>query len=206
MIKRDISLKKRGTKAKKERVTYLIVAEGRNKTETMYLSHFQEQGKDYYIRFVKAGNKTDAESLYKTLTAKWKELGLSAASGDKGFVVLDIDNDSNKAEKVISLIKENKNEAISFIVSNPVFEIWFLLHYRFTTKFYADGDAVIKDLKKYIPNYEKNFDSYELCKDKLSVALENVNKLTQRYEGVNWPSKDCNPRTDVANLIRIITG
>jgi hypothetical protein len=52
MTKRDISLKKRGTKAKKERVTYLIVAEGRNKTETMYLSHFQEQGKDYYIRFV----------------------------------------------------------------------------------------------------------------------------------------------------------
>ena len=206
MTKRDISLKKRGTKAKKERVTYLIVAEGRNKTEMLYLSHFQEQGKDYYIRFVKAGNKTDAESLYKTLTAKWKELGLSAASGDKVFVVLDIDNDSNKAEKVISLIKENKNEAISFIVSNPVFEIWFLLHYRFTTKFYADGDAVIKDLKKYIPNYEKNFDSYELCKDKLSVALENVNKLTQRYEGVNWPSKDCNPRIDVANLIRIITG
>ncbi len=52
----------------------------------MYLSHFQEQGKDYYIRFVKAGNKADAESLYKTLTAKWKELGLSAASGDKGLI------------------------------------------------------------------------------------------------------------------------
>ena len=90
MTKRDISLKKRGTKAKKERVTYLVVAEGRNKTETLYLSHFQEQGKDYYLRFVKAGNKTDAESLYKTLIAKWKELGLSYASGDRGFVVLDM--------------------------------------------------------------------------------------------------------------------
>lgn len=40
----------------------------------------------------------------------------------------------------------------------------------------------------------------------LSVALENVNKLTQRYEGVNWPSIDCNSRTDVAKFIHIIKG
>ncbi len=123
MTKRDISLKKRGTRNKKERATYLVVAEGRNKTETLYLSHFQVQGKDYYLRFVKAGSKTDAESLYKTLMAKWKELGLSQASGDKGFIVLDIDNDPQKAEKVLSLIQANRNEAISFIVSNPVFEV-----------------------------------------------------------------------------------
>ena len=33
--------------------------EGKNKTEVLYLSHFQDQGKSYSIRFVKAGYKTE---------------------------------------------------------------------------------------------------------------------------------------------------
>lgn len=205
MTRRDISLKKRGTKTKKERVTYLVVTEGRNKTETLYLSHFQVQGKDYYLRFVKAGNNTDAESLYKTLTTKWKEMGLSYASGDRGFVVLDIDNDPQKAEKVLSIIHANRNEAISFIVSNPAFEVWFLLHFKYTTKFYVDGYAVIKDLKKFIPNYEKNFDCYDLCNNSLSFALKNIERLKGEFENVGWPSVECNPMTDMAELVRMLT-
>ncbi|WP_026523093.1 RloB family protein [Butyrivibrio sp. VCB2001] len=205
MAKRDISLKRRGTKSKKERVTYLVIAEGRNKTETLYLSNFQEQGKEYYIRFVKAGSKTDAEALYKTLLAKWRELGLSASSGDKGFIVLDIDNDKKKADKVMALINKNVNGAISFIVSNPVFEIWLLLHFKYTTKFYENGNQVVKDLKKYIENYEKNLDCYEICKDKLDNAVLNAEKLVANYEGMVWPSIECNPRTDMVDFIKCLT-
>lgn len=204
MARRDISIKKRGTKTKKERVTYLVVAEGKNKTETLYLSHFQEQGKEYYLRFVKAGTRTDAESLYKTLVSKWKEMGLSAASGDKGFVVLDIDNDKQKAEKVMGLIRKNKTSGITFVVSNPVFEVWLLLHFRFTTKFYADGDAVIKDLKKYISNYAKSMDYFDVCGDKLQDAISNAKKLAVHFEEKRWPSVDCNPRTDVGDLMSIL--
>jgi hypothetical protein len=204
MANRDILLKKRGIKSKKERVTFLVIAEGRNKTETLYLSNFQEQGKGYYIRFVKAGSKTDAEALYKTLLAKWKELGLSTSSGDKGFIVLDIDNDAKKADKVMALIKENKNEAICFIVSNPVFEIWLLLHHRYTSKVYKDGDAVIKDLKRFIPDYEKNKDCYPYCKDKLKDAIKNCERLDRHYEEEKWPSVNCNPRTDLGLLVRIL--
>ncbi len=203
MANRDILLKKRGIKSKKERVTFLVIAEGRNKTETLYLSNFQEQGKGYYIRFVKAGSKTDAEALYKTLLAKWKELGLSTSSGDKGFIVIDIDNDSKKSDKVMTLIKENKNEAISFIISNPTFEIWLLLHFKYTTKFYENGNQVIKDLKKYIENYEKNHDCYEECKDKIQYAVLNAEKLTTHYESMKWPSTECNPRTDMYELVKL---
>jgi hypothetical protein len=204
MAKRDISLKKRGIKSKKERVTYLVIAEGRNKTETLYLSNFQEQGKGYYIRFVRAGSKTDAESLYKTLLAKWKELGLSAASGDKGFIVIDIDNDPKKADKVNTLIEQSKNEAITFVVSNPVFEIWFLLHHRYTSKFYKDGDAVIRDLKCFIPDYEKSKDCFTYCSDKLLDAIKNCERLNKHYEGEKWPSVNCNPRTDMGTMMKTI--
>ena len=202
MTKRDISLKKRGRQTRIVKPVYLIIAEGKNKTEVLYLSHFRDQSKEYSIQFVKAGYNTDSISLYKTIVEKWDELDLSSDNGDKAFIVLDIDDDLNKAKKVAELIKSNKNPAISFIVSNPAFEIWFLLHFKYTTKHYVDAEAVIKDLKKFIPTYEKNRDCYMECIDKIQEALENVEKLGKYYEEMVWPSVDCNPRTDMGDLIR----
>ena len=105
MARREISIKKRGTNRRKLKPVYLIIAEGKNKTEVLYLSHFQDQGKSYSIRFVKAGYKTDVDSLYNVLIAKWEELDLSAKKGDLGFVILDIDNDQLKAQKVSTLVQ-----------------------------------------------------------------------------------------------------
>ena len=102
MANRRFEIKQRGSVSRRTKAVYLIIAEGHNKTETLYLSHFQDQVNDFNIRFVKAGNKTDAESLYQTVVNKWKELGLSGNSGDKAFVVVDMDNDSQKAEKLRS--------------------------------------------------------------------------------------------------------
>lgn len=204
MVKRNIRLKKRGKSNRRIKPVYLVIAEGRNKTETQYLSHFQEQGKYYCIHFVKAGNNTDAESLYKTLVAKWNELGLSEKNGDRGFIILDIDNDPLKSDKVTYLMHSNENQAISFVVSNPTFEVWLLSHFKYTTKFFADGNAVISELRKNIPDYEKNKDVFSICEDKISDALKNADRLSDYYEDAAWPSVDCNPRTDMGELIKIL--
>lgn len=204
MTKREIGIKKRGGVKRKTKPVYLIIAEGKNKTETKYLSNFQEQGKPYSIQFVKAGSNTDAESLYKIILAKWDELDLSEDKGDRGFIVVDIDNDPLKAEKVMRFIKKNKNLAIQFVVSNPTFELWFLLHYKYTTKFFTDGDDLIKELKKIIPDYAKNEDCYELLSGKMQDAINNSEKLVKFHEGKQWPSVECNPRTDMSNLIKLL--
>ena len=47
MARREINIKKRGTNRRKLKPVYLIIAEGKNKTEVLYLSHFQDQGKSY---------------------------------------------------------------------------------------------------------------------------------------------------------------
>lgn len=204
MANRKIVIKRRGKNTREEKPVYLIIAEGKNKTETLYFSNYQEQGRPYSIRFVKAGNNTDAESLYKTIITKWNELGLSSAKGDRGYIVLDIDNDPSKATKVQELMLGNKNESIRFVVSNPTFEVWFLVHFKYTTKAYANGEAVINDLKKYIPEYEKNKDVYCMCQARLADAIKNSDKLVNYHEDKSWPSADCNPMTDVGILIRML--
>ena len=204
MAMRDLKLKARGKKSRKIKPVYLVIAEGKNKTETLYFSNFQTQGHDYCLKIVKAGNRTDAESLYKTIHAKWNELELSEENGDKGYIVLDIDNNSQKAEKVRSLMKKKKAGSIEFIVSNPVFELWLLMHFRYTTKFFRDGSEVISELKKYIPDYEKNRNYYALCADKVDVALLNTDNLKTSFGGKEWPSIECNPRTDVSELVKCL--
>lgn len=199
---RNLEVKKRGNKKRRQKAVYLIIAEGRNKTETLYLTNFQDQSKDFIIRFVKAGSNTDAESLYRTLVAKWKELGLDANEGDKGFIVIDIDNDEQKSEKISMLINKNSNDAISFVISNPTFEIWFLLHFKYTTKFYKDCNSVIADLRRYILNYDKNIDCFPYCEDMTMEAIENALKLENFFSKEIWPSTKCNPRTDVGRLVK----
>ena len=53
MAKRQIVVKKRGVNARKTKAVYLIIAEGKNKTETLYFSNYQEQDNPYTILFVK---------------------------------------------------------------------------------------------------------------------------------------------------------
>lgn len=157
MAMRDLKLKARGKKSRKIKPVYLVIAEGKNKTETLYFSNFQTQGHDYCLKIVKAGNRTDAESLYKTIHAKWDEL-----------------------------------------------ELWLLMHFRYTTKFFRDGSEVISELKKYIPDYEKNRNYYALCADKVDVALLNTDNLKTSFGRKEWPSIECNPRTDVSELVKCL--
>ena len=206
MARREIGIKNRGTSRRKLKPVYLIITEGKNKTEVLYLSHFQNQEKNYSIRFVKAGYKTDADSLYYTLIAKWEELDLSMKNGDLGFIILDIDNDPLKAQKVSAIVQSNKNKAVRFVVSNPTFEVWLLLHFKYSTKQYKDGNAVIKELRRYLPTYKKNRDCFEDCKGKMKDAVEYSTKLTEYYADSEWPSIECNPRTDMGDLISCLEG
>jgi len=203
-VARAFAVKRRGVAQRKKKPVYLLIAEGRNKTETMYFSHFQDQDKGYTLRIVKAGNNTDVYSLYKAISKKWDEYGLSANEGDRAFIVLDMDADEQKASKIRDVIRQNKHKGITFIVSNPTFEIWFLLHFKYTTKHYVDGNAVIEDLKKYIPNYEKNADVFALCEERMETAIQNAEKLDVNFEGEQWPSEKCNPRTDVGCLVDML--
>ena len=66
-----------------------------------------------------------------------------------------IEGNHDKMEHYRALKKENPG--VIFVESNPCTEYWFLMHYmpKASSREYADYDAVAKELKKHIPNYEK---------------------------------------------------
>lgn len=200
MANRNFQKKKRNDVKRKRKPVMLITAEGKNKTEKQYFSSFQNQYSKYSIRFVK-GLETDPTGMLKTMERAWKKNELSEIDGDKAYIVLDIDCKPAKIQLVKKLQKKSKN--IRFIVSNPCFELWFILHFIYTTRQFKDSKEPKKELAKYIPGYEENKDVSEILRPMLNDAKENLDKLKSYYEtlGVEWGSAECNPMTDVVEIM-----
>ena len=201
---RPFSSKKRNKQSRKEKPMIIITAEGRNETEARYFNNFRTADCPYIIKFHKAGHLTDPTKLAESIRKRWDAEDADVRTGDMAFVVVDLDNKESKAKEIQQL--EAKNRVEKFIVSNPCFEVWYLLHYGFSTKSYINADAVIRELKKQYPEYEKTSDMYPLLKDKMGDAIINAERL-EDYFKAEWrlhPDADCNPSTDVHNLVKML--
>lgn len=198
---RSFSVKKRDSFVKTPKPLLLLIAEGKNITEAQYFRQFQRQHSTFNIKILTPGSATDPEKMLETLERYWKQYDMTFEKGDKGFVVLDLDCSEKKAQLIEKL--EYGTKIARFIVSNPCFEVWFVLHFRYSTHVYSDGNEVIKELKQHIPEYQKNTEVKKSLSGMLDTALENARKLVDYYEemGYHWPSVECNPRTDVPEII-----
>ena len=201
---RNFSIKPRNTGRRTPKPVLLLVAEGRNVTETLYFRQFQKQYASYNIKIITPGSVTDPEGMLEKLEIYWSRNEMDFMKGDRGFVVLDLDCDDRKAKLIEKL--EASSKVAQFVVSNPCFEVWFLLHYKYTTHVYLSGAEVIRDLRSFIADYEKNKDISELLSDKTEIAFQNAVKLARHYDelGYKWPSSKGNPRTDVPVIISAI--
>ena len=201
---RSFSSKKRNRQNRKEKPMIIITAEGRNETEAKYFNGFRTPDCPYIIKFHKAGHLTDPTKLAESIRKRWDAEEADIRTGDMAFVVVDLDNKESKAKETQQM--EAKNRIEKFIVSNPCFEIWYLLHYEYSTRSYMNADAVIRELKKHYPEYEKISDMYPLLKDKMSEAVANAEKLEayHKEEAYQHPDANCNPYTDVHSLIKIL--
>jgi len=124
---------------------------------------------------------------------------------DEIFVVIDLDRiiTNEKEFQKYSQVKrkyQNKPE-IHFIESLPYFELWYLLHYKFTTRHFANCDEPIKELKKHIDDYTKTKDYYSFLKEYQLKAIKNSKKL-EKTKSQN-PSK-FHPKTDIYQIIESI--
>ena len=138
---------------RKSKRVVLVAYEGENKTEKNYFDNFLGRDKNYIIKSV-PGNETDPINLVKQTIKKVKDLELDLSLDDKAFCIFDTDTKLEKNVQIEAAIKMSKKNNIIPIVSSPCVELWFLLHYEYTTAMVSSNE-VIERLKRYYPKYEK---------------------------------------------------
>lgn len=200
-INRKIS-KDRVRKIREPKNKILISVEGNNKTERLYFSNFDNGKKSYSISFAK-GNYTDPFHLVKTLISETKRIGMDLDDGDKAYCVFDTDVDYQKND-IIRQAKELALENnIQIISSTPCIELWFLLHFEYTTSNMTNRD-VISRLKEYYPKYDKNINIYPDINYNIDKAINRAKKL-EKYQFDNGKVigfVEANPNTEIYKLVK----
>lgn len=209
-------VEKRGSKKRRVKPVVLIITEG-SKTEPEYFNHFRTRQKNIDVRVV-GGRSSAGETDYNSLIRKAKEYrdknDLSSANGDTVWIVADGDvnyNNPNPIEKKDAALsrarKLAKQKGIEMIISNPCFELWYLLHFRYTTGFLKDYEAVKKLLTEHISDYEKTNDVFPTLEKHLDEAIKKAKKLEEYHlrNGNSIPfGIAANPFTEVHRLIETI--
>lgn len=113
---------------------------------------------------------------------------LSNQGYEKVFWLLDLDAiiHDNQLEAFKGYFqKTNKIRNVEVLVNSPCIEFWHLLHFKSTSQFTPKCAIAERQLKKYLPDYEKsekyykkaNNDIYKRLKSKQATAVTNARKL-----------------------------
>lgn len=116
---------------------------------------------------------------------------------DNVYCVIDKDNHSQYQEALDFVRRKRlkKNHAMHAIPSVPCFEFWILLHYTMTTQSFYKGPGsacrhVIRELKQFIPGYEKASDTlFKITEHRMDNAIRNAEKVVKhcRSAGTDDP-------------------
>jgi len=182
----------------------LIAVEGTNKTEKTYFNNFEDKEKNYNISYAR-GNNTDPLKLVKSLEKEIYKRGLDLSNGDMVFCVFDTDVDLNKNKIIKEATKLAKDKKIQIITSAPCVELWFLLHYEYTTANLSNND-VIRRLKHYYPKYEKNINIYREIINNLEKAIERAKKLEKYHidNGKQIGTVEANPCSEMYKRVECL--
>ena len=99
--------------------------------------------------------------FFGTETAAGLDKKIEEVLRDESIAICVFDADVstwNEAERKKLAALQKKYEGNASVVlcdSMPSIEYWFLLHFKHTTRHFGTSKAVIKELKKYIPQYDK---------------------------------------------------
>ncbi len=199
MSKQSFHRGRGGSRAKKP--VLLIICEG--ETEKLYFKELKSEVRLASINIVIPKTKErDPLNLVNYARKISNENGYSIKDSDNVWIVFDMD-DTKRVKKAIHEANKSKyNMALSI----PSIELWYLLHYQYTTSI-MDNMEVKSQLKRHLPNYKKTDPGVPLilC-EKRGMALKNANKLLKHHSGDNHDlySEEANPVTHVFKLVESI--
>lgn len=200
----SIKQRRRDKRFREKGKLIVICCEGNNKSEKLYFNNFKTRRKN--IKFC-TGNNTDPKGMVESLIQYIKLQDVNIKEGDKAYCVFDGDVDNSKQYQIYEARLLAKKYGIEIIMSVPSFEIWYLLHFKYTTKSFSSNNELIKELKKYITNYNKNSNVYDFLKARIDFAIKNAKRLKKYHllsEGQVIDNLKFNPCTDIYIIVEYI--
>lgn len=192
-------------KQRKARKIIVLGVEGKNQTETLYFSELERRQNDYHFIFHKT-NDTDPLKIISNTAKDAKKQGVNTKYGDIAAVAFDMDLDNAKTKECLKIIELAKSKNIEIYSSNPCFELWYLLHFRYSTRVYSSSKEVIDELKRYIPDYKKNRCDFNILEPQTCKAIKNAKQLQAKVAETskNKNSIINNPNTDIYKIVEIV--
>ncbi|MBF0516026.1 MAG: RloB domain-containing protein [Nitrospirae bacterium] len=190
----------------------MIVSEG-GKTEPYYFDQLRKylgiKKEQVFIPNKYGGS--DPKTLVDKAEEEFKiQLNKYQPGYDRVFVIFDRDTHStfDAAKNKINVLNKQHKDKFKVIISVPCFELWLVLHFKYSSKPYqtiptakSACDCVIDDLKKDIKNYEKgNQDTFENTKLLFCDAIRNAEKLEEDRKSAGTD----NPSTNVHDLVKYL--
>ena len=204
MSKRESRRKVRTTPAKP---VIIVVCDGA-KTEPIYFNNFKSRDKLFHVKVVHGGKN------YHDLIKK----GLHECSGVESacdvWCVSDVDvdpntpyNESSKNQQLKEFEEQARKHRFQIVLSNPCFELWYLLHFGYSTSKLPTYKSVEQKLSANLINYSKTKNYFNELSGTLDDAITNAKKLRKHHESIGVNDFACvatNPYTDVWRLIEKI--
>lgn len=195
-----LNLRERNRGTRKRKSIVVIGSEGKNRTENLYLRNFSSR--ECIIKF-STGNSTDPIGMLNDLKRFIESEDISTEYGDKVYLLIDFDVNQNKEKQIKEVQSECEKVGIELIISNPTFELWYILHFGYTTKMYQSSKQAKDETKKLIPGYTESMDVFLILKSKMQYAILNAKKLEKYHieNGQAFACENCSPYTNVYELI-----
>jgi len=178
----------------------VIICEG-EKTEVIYFNDLKQLiGRQSPIT-IKTIRKTGVTPSRLVSYAKKmaSDLDIDPGRGDQVWCVFDVDDRDDKEIHKTRCLAQAK---INLAISNPCFELWYLLHFEGSSG-HLDQTQARRKLEKYIPGYQKNRSVMADIQALLTNAIENAKFLRKYHKNnkTNVFSREGNPCTFVDQLV-----
>jgi RloB-like protein len=184
----------------------LIVCEG-EKTERNYFDEIRQRFRisAAHIHVIPSESGTDPKSVVNSAEEEFNRKGKSF---ERVYAVFDRDDHINYANAIHMAcardkkLRNDEKQPIAFeaIVSVPCFELWLLLHFS-DVRSPMHRDALFKQLKTHIPDYEKGMPNlFEQTECNLTMATDRAKMLKKTFQRI--PGND--PYTDVHELVEVL--
>jgi hypothetical protein len=179
---------------------YILIACEGAKSEPYYLNRLRHAYRlsSARVRITPAG-ATDPMGI-----VSFAEQQLGKEGFDRAYCVFDRDSHTNYAQALQRLSQSNKLVAINSV---PCFEIWVLLHFKYSTApFNAVGndsacDRIIREIQKYLPQYTKGLiDLFDVLHSNMDTAITHAGQLAT----YNVSNNSMNPATQMHTLVNYL--